>query len=152
MRISESGYQVLWIGIVAALVVGCAPSPKRAPSSTNGPPAEVTLDDALVQFSLVSALAAGDYVGDTPLRNVLTGGDFGVGTFSRLDGEMIVLDGQMYQALANGTTRTPYLNGTTPFAAVTFFNEDGRIENLAAATLDDLDEQLDRKLPRCNAP
>ena len=132
--------------------VGCSRSPTIAPARNNSRPAQITADDTLVQFSLLAALAADDYVGDAPLRNVLAGGDFGVGTFNRLDGEMIVLDGKMYQALADGTVRMADLEGTTPFAAVTFFNEDGRIENIAAATLDDLDEQLDRKLPRRNSP
>ena len=83
---------------------------------------------------------------------MLAGGDFGVGTFDRLDGEMIVLDGEMYQALADSTVRLADLDGTTPFAAVTFFKEDGRIDNIAAATLDDLNEQLDLKLLRRNSP
>lgn len=146
------GPRVLWIGIVTVLGVGCSPSSKHAPTSKHAQPAEVVVDDALVQFSLLAALAAGDYEGGAPLRKVLAGGDFGIGTFSGLDGEMIVLDGEMYQALADGTVRAADLDGATPFAAVTFFTEDGRIENLAAATLDDLDEQLDRKLPRRNAP
>jgi len=146
------GPRVLWIGIAAVLGGGCAPSSNHAPPSKNAQPAEVVIDDALVQFSLVAALAAGDYEGGAPLRDVLAGGDFGIGTFSRLDGEMIVLDGQIYQALADGTIRAADLDGTSPFAAVTFFDEDGRIENLAAATLDELDAQLDRKLPRRNAP
>jgi len=110
------------------------------------------VEDALVQFSLVAALAVGDYEQGAPLRDVLAAGDFGVGTFNRLDGEMIVLDGAIYQALADGSVRTADLEGGTPFAAVTFFNEDGRIEDVSAATLDDLDEQLDRKLPRQNLP
>jgi len=105
-----------------------------------------------MQFSLLAALASDDYVGGPPLRNVLVRGDFGIGTFNYLDGEMIVLDGKIYQALADGTVRLADLDGTTPFAAVTFFNEDGRIENFAAVTLDDLDEQLDHKLPRRNSP
>lgn len=109
-------------------------------------------DDALVQFSLITALAVGDYVDGAPLRRVLAGGDFGIGTFDRLDGEMIVLDGQMYQALSDGVLRAADLEGSTPFAAVTYFSEDGRIEKFAAATLENLDEQLDRKLPRRNSP
>jgi acetolactate decarboxylase len=108
--------------------------------------------DSLVQFSLIAALADGDYSEGAPLREVLAGGDFGIGTFDRLDGEMIVLDGQMYQVLADRTVRPARLEGSTPFAAVTFFTEDGRLENLAAATLEDLDRQLDRQLPRRNAP
>ena len=142
----------LLIAAAAALVAGCSPSPQPAPASNDARSDQVTVDDALVQFSLVAALAAGDYVGDTPLGNVLAGGDFGVGTFSRLDGEMIVLDGKTYQALADGSVRAADSGGTTPFAAVTFFSEDGRIENVAATSLDDLDEQLDRKLPHRNAP
>ena len=132
------------------LAVGCSPS-KHAPASKNVEPAGVTSDDVLVQFSLLATLAAGDYVGGTPLRDVLAGGDFGLGTFSRLDGEMIVLDGKIYQALADGSVRLADPNGTAPFAAVTFFNEDGSIENLAASTLNDLDEQLDGDLPHRNA-
>ena len=46
----------------------------------------------------------------------------------------------------------PNLDGTTPFAAVTFFAADGRLDGLSCATLDDLDSQLDRKLPHRNSP
>jgi acetolactate decarboxylase len=113
---------------------------------------DATASDSLVQFSLIAALADGDYSEGAPLEQVLAGGDFGIGTFDRLDGEMIVLEGQMYQSLSDGTVRPANLDGSTPFAAVTFFTEDGRIENLAAATLEDLDGQLDRKLPRRNSP
>lgn len=31
-------------------------------------------------------------------------GDFGIGTFERLDGEMVDLDGHIYQLKADGTT------------------------------------------------
>ena len=114
-------------------------TPKTAPSRGQSERFDAAADDTLVQFSLLAALAADDYTGGAPLRDVLAGGDFGVGTFDRLDGEMIVLDGKIYQALADGTVRPADLDGTTPFAAVTFFHEDGRIEKLSAATLDDLD-------------
>lgn len=139
-----------WFGVV----LGCS---VRDDSTTNRPTtnqdaATVSVDDALVQFSLMASLAADDYVGSAMLRDVLANGDFGVGTFDRLNGEMIVLDGQIYQALADGTIRRPDLAGTTPFAAVTYFEEDGHLEELSAATLDDLDSQLDQKLPRPNSP
>jgi acetolactate decarboxylase len=127
------------------VAVGCAPSPQAA--STNA-----AADDTLVQISLLAALAADDYVGTATLNEVLAAGDFGVGTFDRLDGEMIVLDGKIFQALADGTVRPADLAGTTPFAAVTVFARDGGIDKLSCATLDDLDSQLDRKLPHRNSP
>lgn len=148
---------VLSIAIAAALVAGCAPraplpAPATRPAAQPARSGEVAVDDALVQFSLIAALAAGDYEAGTPLCDVLKSGDFGVGTFSGLDGEMIVLDGKIYQALSDGTVREADRTGATPFASVTFFAEDGRVEHCSAASLEDLDEQLDRQLPRRNTP
>lgn len=147
-----------WIGLrwccftfVAATSLGCAPTVQRVPPPKQAKSPRVQ-DDALVQFSLISALAAGDYADGAPLRNVLAAGDFGVGTFDNLDGELILLDGQMFQALADGTTRPANRDGNTPFAAVTFFHEDGRLEKLSAATLADLEAELNDKLPRRNVP
>lgn len=134
-----------------ALVAGCA-RPSGEVAGSAAPPAAVTADDALVQYSLVAALAAGEYDGGIPLGELLREGDFGVGTFSRLDGELIVLDGKVYQALADQTIRAAPPTETSPFAAVKFFSADGRIEDLSASSLSDLDDQLDRRLPRRNFP
>jgi acetolactate decarboxylase len=123
-----------------------------APHKPGTPPVLTSDSDVLVQFSLLAALAADDYTGTVPLRNVLAAGNFGVGTFDRLDGELILLDGQMFQALSDGTVQPADLSGTTPFAAVTKFAADGRIDDLSCAALDDLDSQLDRKLPHRNLP
>lgn len=138
---------------VTAVALGCmsATVPPRDAKS-NAKPTAVAVEDALVQFSLLAALAADDYVGGPTLDEMLKKGDFGVGTFNRLNGEMIVLDGQVFQALADGTVRPADLKDTTPFASVTFFEADGRIEPLSAASLADLDEQLDRKLTAPNSP
>ena len=140
------------LGIFVVQLLGCSPSTPVNSASDGAASTEVAVADALVQFSLLAALAADDYEGVASLQEVLASGDFGVGTFDALDGEMIVLDGQVYQALADGSIRVADPKVTTPFAVVTYFDEDGRIENLSAATLDDLDRQLDRKLPRRNSP
>jgi len=150
--VSNGRLRVFWIGVGAVIALGCSSAQKNTPARNDTKSAAATDGDTLVQFSLLASLAADIYVGKALLRDVLAGGDFGVGTFNRLDGEMIVLDGKMYQALAEGTVRMADLAGTTPFAAVTFFNEDGHFDNIAAMTLEDLDEQLDLKLPRRNLP
>lgn len=144
--------QFLWIGFASLAIAGCKPAIQPTSTTPSFRSGERAVSDSLVQFSLVAALATGDYAGGTPLSQMLSSGDFGVGTFSRLDGEMILLDGKVYQALADGKVRVADLDDTTPFAAVKFFREDGRLDNLAAASLDDLDAQLDRQLPRRNLP
>jgi acetolactate decarboxylase len=135
-----------------SLVCGCGPTAPEAHRVAAPPRTTVTVDDALVQFSLLASLAAGDYLDGPRLSELLAVGDFGIGTFHRLDGEMIVLDGHVYQASADGVIRQPSLDVTAPFAAVTFFDEDGRVENLAAHSLDLLDARINQSLPHRNLP
>jgi len=136
---------------------GCSPPPPavvppREPAATTSAQPETKAKDALVQYSLITALAAGDYTEGTPLREMLADGDFGIGTFNQLEGELILLDGKVFQALADGKVRPADLEGSTPFSAVTFFDEDGRMEDVSAATLQHLDELLDDRLPHRNSP
>jgi len=46
------------------------------------------------QVSTISSLLAGGYDGATTIGEMLRHGNFGLGTFNGVDGEMIVLDGQ----------------------------------------------------------
>ena len=63
-------------------------------------------------------------MGSSRSRELKKHGDFGIGTFDALDGEMIVLDGVVYQAKADGHIYQAADNLTTPFATVTYFDSD----------------------------
>ena len=82
--------------------------------------------DTLYQVSTISALMQGVYDGTVTVAELKKHGDFGIGTFDRLDGEMIVLDGQVWQAKADGTVVPAADDQTTPFATVTCFSPDIR--------------------------
>ncbi len=75
----------------------------------------------LFQASTLQALMAGDYEGNLTYRELARHGDFGLGTFDALDGEMIGLDGVFYQIRADGRVYPVAGSMTTPFAEVTFF-------------------------------
>jgi acetolactate decarboxylase len=79
-------------------------------------------DGELFQYSVISALQAGFYDGELTVGELKTKGDFGIGTFNTLDGEMVVLDGKFYQAKADGKIYVAADSVRTPFACVTFFN------------------------------
>lgn len=81
-------------------------------------------DDTLYQVGTLSALSAGGYDGLITLDDLLDHGDFGLGTFDALDGEMIVVDGTVYQVPASGIASEPDGDVTTPFAAVTTWEPD----------------------------
>ena len=76
------------------------------------------------QVSTIDALLAGVYRGHVPLRHLLAMGDTGIGTFDNLDGEMIIMNGTVYQVKADGKVYLPDLNIKTPFAAVVNFKAD----------------------------
>jgi|SRR5580658_5831636 acetolactate decarboxylase len=60
----------------------------------------------LFQVPTSAALVEGIYQGAVRVSRLLQHGDFGLGTFTDLDGEMIVLDGVCYQVSPMGAAAT----------------------------------------------
>jgi acetolactate decarboxylase len=75
------------------------------------------------QVSTSAALVQGVYEGAVSSRILLANGDFGLGTFERLDGEMVILDGAIYQARGNQVQRRDD-DFAVPFATVTRLHGD----------------------------
>jgi len=69
----------------------------------------------------VNALVEGIYEEKIPFTEVKKHGDFGLGTFDHLDGEMIMLDGHIWQIRSDGRVERVDEKALTPYACVTFF-------------------------------
>jgi len=82
---------------------------------------EEALHHSLFQTSTIDALLDGNYDGDVSFAELRARGDFGLGTFDALDGEMIALDGDFYQIKADGAAYPVDVRTKTPFAVVTIF-------------------------------
>jgi acetolactate decarboxylase len=98
----------------------------------------------------VSALMKGLYEEDTTIANIKKQGDFGLGTFNDLNGEMVMLDGIVYQLKTDGLTYSVDDTARVPFACVTFFHP-----TTAENVEQDLDDEvfknlLERLLPSKN--
>jgi acetolactate decarboxylase len=78
----------------------------------------------LFQVSTSAALVEGLYQGAVQVSRLLRHGDFGLGTFIDLDGEMVVLDGVCYQVSSTGAVATVEGDRLIPYAVVTRFNAD----------------------------
>ena len=106
----------------------------------------------LFQTSTLQALMAGIYDGDLTFQTLARHGDFGLGTFDALDGEMIALEGVFYQIKADGRVSPVTGSMKTPFAAVTFFKA-GRTHMIEAPlNYQQLLDYVDRLLPSPNLP
>jgi acetolactate decarboxylase len=78
----------------------------------------------LFQVSTSGALVQGVYERAVSSRFLLDYGDFGLGTFENLDGEMVVLEGAIYQVRSDGKVLNITDDVGTPFAVVTHFAAD----------------------------
>ena len=76
----------------------------------------------LFQVSTSAALVEGLYQGAVRVSRLLSHGDFGLGTFIDLDGEMIVLEGVCYRVSSDGAVTTVEGDRLIPYAVVTRFN------------------------------
>jgi acetolactate decarboxylase len=92
----------------------------------------------LYQTSLMSALMAGIYEGEATYGQIRNYGDFGVGTFNDLDGEMVGFDGTFYQLRSDGSARPVTGDQKPPFAVVTFFQPDQELNVVQQMTKSDL--------------
>jgi acetolactate decarboxylase len=88
----------------------------------------------LFQVSTSGALVQGIYERAVSSKFLLNYGDFGLGTFVNLDGEMVVLDGAIYQVRSDGKVLNIVDDVGTPFAVVTRFaaDQDQTIENASS--------------------
>ena len=108
--------------------------------------------DTVYQVSTLAALLDGHYDGETTLHSLRGKGDFGIGTFEGLDGEMILLDGIFYQARADGSVVKPDDSLKTPFACVTRFDADHELPLAEDTNYEALKRQLDRKFATKGLP
>ncbi|MEM7119737.1 MAG: acetolactate decarboxylase [Pseudomonadota bacterium] len=92
-----------------------------------GVPAAAQDNDAVTQYSTLDALSGGLYDGDMTVDEMAGYGDLGLGTFDRLDGEMIVVDGVFWRARHDGSLDIAPPETETPFAAVTPFEVDDEL-------------------------
>jgi acetolactate decarboxylase len=107
-------------------------------------------DDEVYQFSTISALIDGVYDGDATVADILRHGDFGLGTFNHLDGEMVILDGICYRLRADGTASRAAPTDRTPFAAITRFQSDFEIPIHTRTGRAEVSGAIDRQIQSAN--
>jgi acetolactate decarboxylase len=95
------------------------------------------------QVSISGALVAGVYDKEVSVKSILQHGDFGLGTFANLDGEMVVLDGKVYQVQGTGRVSEATPDAGAPFAVVTRFSPGIDVETESVASFKELEDRCD---------
>lgn len=106
--------------------------------------------DEVFQISTINALLNGVLEGETDYKAVEARGDFGIGTFNDLDGEMLALDGIYYQIKSDGHAYLVEPSIKTPFVTVTHFDVDRAFEVSEPMGYRSFLDFIDSRLPTQN--
>lgn len=126
----------VFIPVLFGLIISCS-APERKHQS-------------LYQISTINALLEGYYDGATTIGSLRNKGDFGIGTFDELDGELLALDGEYYQIKSDGKVYVTNDTIESPFAAVTNFKTDITKYLKDTLNLHEFESYLDSILPGLN--
>jgi acetolactate decarboxylase len=96
------------------------------------------------------AFIGGLYDGYYPYSRLKQHGDFGLGAPDKLDGEVLMLNGRIYQTQAGGKTFEVKDAALTPFAVVNFFKADKSFTVSMPMSKDKLYACLDSLMPNQN--
>ena len=95
------------------------------------------------QISTISSLLAGGYDGDTTVGELIRHGEFGLGTFNGVDGEMMVLDGEVFRGTIDGRAHVVAPSELTPFAVVVPLRPQGSVPIASGQSLEQLEAALE---------
>lgn len=98
----------------------------------------------LFQVSTAGALVEGLYRGEVTIAALREHGDFGLGTFDGLDGEMVALDNHFYQVCGDGSVQEVAEDARCPYAMITRFPAGDAVDLADCSDLSSLQAQLDR--------
>ena len=105
-----------------------------------------------IQAGTYDSLYAGVYEGITPIAPLLTKKSIGLGTFDGLDGEMIIVDGGIFQVKGDGTVIRPPAIITTPFITIADFSAQFTAPVPAGNNFEQLGRAIDTLVPELNIP
>lgn len=140
----------LWIALLLSCEKDQVSAGAEAEFATGQLSKRAKNSDEIYQVSTLEALAAGQFDGKVPYSRLKNLGDFGVGTFDHLDGEMVALDGEYFKVKTDGIAYPVQPTDKAPFADVTFFEADRSIDLQEKLTYEQLIEFLGDQLPDPN--
>jgi len=107
-------------------------------------------NNSIHQYSTLSALLEGVYDGEMTVGELKQQGNFGIGTFNALDGELILFEGHCYKATSDSRILTMADSVKTPFAAICNFHADTTIRVSHPTKIKSLENYLDSALSKPN--
>jgi len=106
--------------------------------------------DLFYHYSIWYAFVNKVFEGDLTVKELKTKGDIGLGSYSKLDGELVMLDGISYQITEDGKVSVPKDDAKIVYVNATYFEKDLEFNVSEKVNYDALREQINEKLPSKN--
>lgn len=107
-------------------------------------------DNTLTQVSTINALMDGAYDGSISVAELKKSGDFGLGTFDALDGEMVITLGSCYKIKSDGSIEIPEDTEKIPFASMAVFHPEVHHIISDETDLKGIEKTIDELMPGKN--
>ena len=104
------------------------------------------------QISLLNVLLVGRYGGIINVAEIKKIGNMAIGTMDRLDGEMLMIDGVVYQACADGHVCLPTEKETIPFGMVADFHTEQELCLNEILNYEQFEDRMKVVCPQTNSP
>lgn len=108
---------------IIVIVVACSAFFAGWQTQTNNTHSSID-KETVFQLAAFNTFSTGRYAGFMTYSQIEQHGDFGIGTFDGLNGEMLGFDGVFYQIPSDGMPRVVDSTQTSPHATVTYFDPD----------------------------
>lgn len=106
----------------------------------------------ITQVAIIDTLLCGMYDGSATVGQLKSWGNLGIGTMHRLDGEMLMVNGVVYQVKFDGSVHRPANSETIPFATVVNFVPTHRIQMGAVKSFKEFEKLVANYLSNRNIP
>ncbi len=107
-------------------------------------------EDMIFHYSVLKALDNGVLEGNMKVGELKQHGDFGLGTYNKLDGEMIVLDHVVYRVSQEGSIMQADDETHIPYSVITFFHQDDTLHEQGQIDYPSLKTYINSRIPSRN--
>ena len=107
-------------------------------------------EDMIFHYSVLKALDNGVLEGNMKVGELKKHGDFGLGAYNKLNGEMIVMDHIVYRVSPEGKIMQPDDETLIPYSVTTFYHQEDTMFLAGEITYPALKAYVDRRLPSRN--
>lgn len=113
---------------------------------------QVSKSDNIYQYGTMQKFLNREFEGTLTIKDLKTHGDFGLGTYNSVDGEMVVSDGKVYRIKTTGEAQEVGDSEISPFTVVKFFKADTSFVLDESFSFDELKTHLLNLIPDKSKP